>query len=408
VTGLMRISDRRRFLSFLAASPLLAGADALRAIAQAPGANSQLISEARQALNVFELQSVAARTMRPAHYGYLQTGVLDDATVDANRRAYARWGVHARRLVDVSRIDLSVDIYGERYASPVALAPVAAHRAYHHDGERPSARAAKARNALQILSTMTNVSIETVISDRGGPVWFQLYPTDSLETARQLVRRADAAGASAIVLTVDLLAGGMRRETQQRLARTDNGNCQSCHRREEGFADLTRQKAMFSLLEGAPARSLNHPAMTWEILDRLRSWTRKQVWIKGVMTPEDAELAIAGGADGLIVSNHGGRAEESLIGTLDVLPEIAAKVAGRIPVFLDGGVRRGSDVFKALALGADMVLVGRPYIWGVSAFGQEGVETALRLLDEELAGMMEQAGVTRISAVSRRSLMRIG
>jgi (S)-2-hydroxy-acid oxidase len=402
-----RDAARRRFLGFVAASPLAALSDPLRALAQTPDASPRLIADAGEALNVFELQAVAARTMRPAHYGYLETGVLDDATMDANRRAFARWGVRARRLIDVSKVDLSVRIQAETYRSPIGLAPVAAQRAYHHEGERPVARAARARDVLQILSTMTNISVETVISDRGGPVWQQLYPTDNLDVARQLVRRADAAGASAIVLTADLLTGGMRRETQQKLARLDNGNCRSCHDRDAGFSDLTRQKAMFSLLEGPRARSLNHPSLTWDVIGRIREWTKKPLWVKGLMTGEDADIAISVGCDGVIVSNHGGRSEESLVGTLDVLPEIAAQVAGRVPILFDGGVRRGTDVFKALALGADMVCIGRPYIWGLSAFGQEGVETALNLLDQELRSIMQQAGVTRIADISEKCLMRL-
>lgn len=396
-------ADRRRFLRYLAASPLIGGLTG-PAFAQAARSPVREITRAGEAQNVFEFQAIAERTMRPAHYGYLQTGVLDDGTLDANRRAFGRWGVEARRLVDVSKVDLSVRLFGEEWASPVVLAPVASQRAYHQDAERPVARAAHERGVLQILSTMTNISIETVISDRQGPVWFQLYPTNDLATAKGLVSRADKAGASAIVFTADLLSGGMRRETQERLARMDPGDCSSCHDRAEGFSDLVKRKAMFDRFDLGGARSLNNPSLTWDFIRRLRDWTDRKILVKGIMSPDDAELALTYGADGIIVSNHGGRAEESLIGTLDVLPSIAAKVNRRIPVLMDGGVRRGTDVFKALALGASAVCIGRPYIWGLSAFGSEGVAAVIALIEQELRSVMQQAGVTRIASVGRASV----
>lgn len=392
-----------RYLALGAAAGGLPGA----ALAQTLRVSPREIVEAKDALNVSDFLPIAERTMRPAHFGYLQTGVLDDGTLDANRAAYRRWGIQARRLIDVSSIDLTTKLLGETWSSPIVLAPVASQRAYHHEAERPVARAARSHGALQILSTMTNISIETVISDRQGPVWFQLYPTNDTEIAKSLVTRADKAGASAIVFTADLLSGGMRRETQERLARTDPGDCSSCHDRSAGFADLVKRKAMFDRFDLGRARTLNNPSLTWEFVRRLRDWTEKKVLVKGIMTPEDAEMALAFGADGVIVSNHGGRAEESLIGTLDVLPAIAAKINRRIPILMDGGVRRGTDVFKALSLGASAVCVGRPYIWGLSAFGSEGVEAVLSILDEELRSVMRQAGVTRIGAIGRNNLTPI-
>ncbi len=404
----LRETDRRRFLKYLAASPLAAGigASVLPALAQVGGPPGA-ITDPRDIQNVFELQTIAARTIRPAHYGYLQTGVLDDQTIEANRLAFTRWGIEARRLVNVSKVDLSIKLFDKSYASPIALAPVSAQRAFHQDGERPAARAAHTRNSLQILSTLTTISIETVIADRQAPVWFQLYPTGDLDIARKLVTRADKAGANAIVLTADLLGGGMRRETQTIMARPDPSNCSQCHDRAAGFTDLVRRKAMFDGIDVTRTAFAN-PSLTWDFIGRLREWTKKRVLVKGVMTPDDADHAIAHGADGIIVSNHGGRAEESLIGTLDVLPGIVDKVGGRAPVLVDSGVRRGTDVFKALALGASAVCIGRPYIWGLAAFGQVGVETVLRLLEQELSSAMAQAGVTRIADIGRRNVLKLG
>ena len=400
---------RRRFLGFLAASPL-----ALSGVAGAPGrsqaqgaAASAGITSAEQALNVFDLQAVAQRTIRPAHYGYLETGVLDDRTIAANRAGFARYGLRARRLIDVARVDISVELFGRKWASPIALAPVASQRAFHHEAERPSAKAARQRDALQIISTLTNVSFETLMDDRKGPLWFQLYPTNDEGTARSLVQRADTAGAGAIVVTVDLLGGGMRRETQAAMARGDSGNCGQCHDGSGGFADFLKRRAMFDRLDLSGITGLGNPRLTWDYVRRVRGWTKKPVLVKGVMSGADALLAVRSGADGIIVSNHGGRAEESLIGAIDVLPEVVSAVGGRVPILIDGGVRRGSDAFKALALGAQAVCIGRPYIWGLSAFGQAGVETVMRLLDDELMSAMRQAGVTEVGRLSPTDVMRL-
>ncbi|MBI1338837.1 alpha-hydroxy-acid oxidizing protein [bacterium] len=393
---------RRRFLAWLAASPLVSASAAAQVADE-----SFRIKEAGEAINVFDLEAAARRNMRSAHWGYLATGVLDDATVQANRDGFAKWGVTARRMVDTSSVNIDCGLFGEAWSSPVALAPVSSQRAFHQDGERPAAQAARTRNALLILSSLTTISIETVIRDRDGPVWFQLYPTNDRAIARALVERADKAGASAIVLTVDLLAGGARRETMAALGRSDAGNCAQCHEPGSGMAGFLKRKAMFDRLDLAGVRSVGDPSMTWEFVTELRGWTRKKILVKGIMSPDDAERALAFGADGVIVSNHGGRAEESLVSTIEVLPSIRAKIGTRAPILLDGGVRRGVDVFKALALGADMVCIGRPYVWGSAAFGREGVEAAMRLIDDELVSAMEQAGVTRLAGVKRDRLVRL-
>ena len=387
---------RRRFLAWLAASPILARPAGAQ---EKPG----LITAANQALNVFELQAVAEKNIPPAHYGYLMTGVLDDRTISANIAAYSRWGLTARRLVDVSKLDLSVTLFGRTYASPVALCPLGSQRAFHPDGELGSARAARARSALQMLSTVSSNSIEDVTKARGAPVWFQVYPTGDIEVAKGLVRRADNAGAGAIVLTLDLLDGGMRRETRDRLARADTRACEACHGPPETRALQTLQRPMYQGLDMSRA-GLSQAAFTWDYVSRLREITKAPLLVKGIMEPEDARIALKRGCDGIIVSNHGGRAEESLVATLDVLPEIVKAVGRKAPVIVDGGIRRGTDAFKALALGATAVGIGRPYIWGLGAFGQAGVETAMRLIDEELAQAMRQCGITRLADITRASL----
>jgi 4-hydroxymandelate oxidase len=395
---------RRRFLSFLAASPLLAGLELPPASAQEPSA---LITRASQALNVFELQAVAERNVPPAHYGFLQTGVLDDRTIAANSSGYLKWGIRPRRLTGVTSVDRSTKLFGEIFASPVLLCPVSSLRAFHSDGERAAARAAKSRSALQVLSTLSSASMEDIIADRSGPAWFQVYPTNDFDVTTALVKRADTAGASAIVLTVDLLNGGMRRETLSRLMRLDARDCMTCHERPPGGAPRYDNKPMFAGLDMSRATNLNNPALTWDYIARIRAITRKPILVKGIMTAEDAKLALRNGASGIVVSNHGGRSEESLIGTIDALPEIVTAVAAKVPVIVDGGIRRGTDVFKALALGATAVGIGRPYAWGLGAFGQEGVEAAMRLIDDELASAMRQTGARRIADITKTSLQRL-
>jgi isopentenyl diphosphate isomerase/L-lactate dehydrogenase-like FMN-dependent dehydrogenase len=390
---------RRRFLAFLAASPLIA----TPAGAQDP---APLITSPAQALNVFELQAVAAKNIPPAHYGYLMTGVLDDRTIGANIAAYSHWGLVPRRLAGIEKPDLSVKLFGQTWASPVLLAPLGSQRAFHPDGELGTARAAKARGALQVLSTVASTGIGPVIAARGGPVWFQIYPTDDFEVTKALVRKADAAGAGGIVLTLDLLDGGGRRETMQRLARQDTRQCETCHGNNPmRSASSYLRRPAFEGIDTSKVRDLQH-SYGWDYVSRLRAVTKLPLLAKGIMSAEDAKLALKAGCDGIIVSNHGGRAEESLVGTLDVLPEVIAAVGGKAPVIVDGGVRRGTDVFKALALGAAMVGIGRPYIWGLGAFGQAGVETAMRLIDEELSQAMRQCGVARVADLKRGSLRR--
>ena len=394
-------ASRRWFLQWLSGAPLAAGAmGGLQALAQ-QGAG-RAIADASDILNIFELEARAKELIPPAHWGYLAGGVQDDRTLASNRSAYDKWGLRPRRLVDVSRIDTRVRLFGETYGSPIALSPVSSQRAFHTDGEGAAGAAAGKRKALQLLSALTTVSLEDVMRAHGMPVWQQLYTTNIPALGEKMIARAQAAGAGAIVFTIDLLGGGQRRETQALFARADTRTCRTCHTASGGY-DFSR-KRMFDGIDMTGATMTNSNALTWDYLSRLRDLVKTKLLVKGVMTGEDAALAIARGVDGIIVSNHGGRSEESLVGTLDVLPEIAAVVDRRVPILIDGGIRRGSDAFKALALGASMVCVGRPYVWGLGAFGEDGVGIALRLLDEELVATMRQCGVTSVAGITKDRL----
>jgi isopentenyl diphosphate isomerase/L-lactate dehydrogenase-like FMN-dependent dehydrogenase len=382
-------ASRRRFLSWLASSPLLAAQH-----------TAEVITDPKQALNVLDFEAAARRALPPAHFGYMATGVEDDATLRANREAFARLYLRPRRLVDITQVDTRVELFGTTWETPIALAPVGNMKAFHAEGEMPVAAAAREKRTLQILSTMTNTPLADVNGALGRPAWYQLYTTNRWAVTEQLVQRAESAGCGVIVATVDTQAGS-RRETFERFRLLDKRPCESCHgtKREDFF----RRKAMFHGLDVTGLAPTN-PAMTWKDLDRLRKLVSGKLLIKGIETREDTEACLNAGVDGIIVSNHGGRAEESGRGTLDCLPEVVEAASGRVVVLVDGGIRRGADVFKALALGARAVCIGRPYVWGLAAFGQPGVERVLDILRGELELTMKQCGTRRLTEIARGSI----
>jgi len=359
-----------------------------------------------------DFEAAARNALPPAHFGYLATGVDDDGTVRANREGYSRIQIRARRLVDVKNIDMSVSLFGTKWSTPIVLSPVGSQKAFQSEGEIAVARAASAKGHLMMLSTAATSSIENVTAAARAPVWQQLYPTNVWEVGRAIVKRAEAAGAPAIVLTVDLQEGS-NRETLFRAQAVDTRECSACHKSaytgyargrpktgSGGFADYAARKPMFDGLDLSRVSALHPVDMNWDFVKRLRDTVKVKLLIKGIVTREDAQLAVEHGVDGLIVSNHGGRAEETLRPTIESLPEVLEGAAGRIPVIMDGGVRRGTDIFKALALGATAVGIGRPHSWGLAAFGQPGVEAVLEILRRELRTIMRQAGTTSIDKIT--------
>jgi len=406
--GDVRSEQRRRLLRFLAASPVVAGmsiADWFELDAQEPAGMPRepgAIESADQALDVFDFEAVAHQKLPPAHFGYLATGVDADATLRANRAALSRIEIRARHLTDVTRIDTATELFGVRWETPIVLAPMGSQRAFHPDAELAVARAARAKRHLQILSTVSTTSVEDVAAARGEPIWYQLYPTSDWAVTEGLLARAEKAGCPAIVLTVDLPVG-TNRETLLRSRRVDSRDCQVCH--QPGFAGMVSRKPMFDGLDVTRVEDLVHPGMTWDFVKRLRDRTRAKLLIKGIVTAEDAALCATSGVDGIIVSNHGGRSEESGRATVDSLPEVVAAVRDRLPVLVDSGFRRGTDIFKALALGARAICIGRPYGWGLGAFGQAGVEAVLQLLRAELETAMRTCGTPSIKDITPRSVV---
>lgn len=392
-------ANRRQILQSVLAAPALAGlAPAFRAFGQDA---DPFIAAADRAADVFDFERLARKNLPPAHWGYLATGVDGDATLEANRAGFSNYGLRVRRLVDVRSIDMSVKLFDRTWETPIVLDPVGSQKAFHPDGEIATARAARSRKHLQILSTVSSTGVEDVSAARGEPVWYQLYPTDQWPITQALVRRAMDTGCPALVLTVDL-QGGSNRVALVRSIRLDSRDCTTCHSNSRTqLSGFISGKPMFKDLDLSAVTGLEPLDMTWEYLERLREiWPRKLL-VKGLVTREDAELAIDHGADGIVVSNHGGRAEDSGRPAIDSLAEVAEGVKGRVPLIVDGGFRRGSDIFKALALGANAVGIGRPYIWGLASFGQAGVEGVLDILRAELAIAMRQAGTRSIAEINR-------
>jgi isopentenyl diphosphate isomerase/L-lactate dehydrogenase-like FMN-dependent dehydrogenase len=328
----------------------------------------------------------------------MASGVDDDLTLKANVAAYGRITLKPRRLVDVSKPDLSTEVFAQRWETPLFICPVGGQRAFHPQGEMATARAAKARRHQMILSTVTTYAVEDVAKQLGTAPWQQLYMPVRWDETERMVKRIEDAGCPVLVWTVDLLAG-RNTPTMVRFQRADTRNCSECH---TGGPGVPIYRPMYEGLSGR----FNPPDATWATFDRLKNLTRMKVMLKGLDSADDAELAVQHGVDGIIVSNHGGRATETLRATIDCLPEVTAAVRGRVPVFVDGGVRHGTDIYKALASGARGAGIGRPYIWGLSAFGQEGVERVLEILRAELRMTMQQMGTPTVKEITAARVVR--
>jgi isopentenyl diphosphate isomerase/L-lactate dehydrogenase-like FMN-dependent dehydrogenase len=391
-------NNRRAFLRFLAASPALP-----LAVRELWAQDSvALLKDPSQALSIFDFEAVARKVLPPAHLGYMASGVDDELTLKANREGFQQYKLRARRLVDVSNVDLATDALGIKLDHPLLICPVGGQMAFHAEGELATAKAANATKTQMIMSTQTTKPIEEVIKAAGRPIWFQLYTSSKWEVTEKLVKHAESVGATVVAFTVDQ-QGGRNTETATRLRRTDTRNCAGCH--EGGTPQTFRQyKPMYDGID-SNGLGLVNPALTWDAVEKLKKATKMKVVLKGIVAREDAVLAREHGADGIIVSNHGGRAEESGRGTIECLPEVLDG-AGKVPVMIDGGFRRGTDIYKALALGARAAGIGRPYIWGLSAFGQPGVERVVEMLKAELALTMRQMGTPTIGKITKAAIIR--
>ncbi len=376
--------SRRRFVEFLLGSPFAAS---YMLTASSSLAQSTALATAAEATNVFQFEDAARALLDPEIYHFVADGADDMKTVQANRRAFDEVQIRARRLIDVSTVDTSVTLLGHSMKTPIILAPVGGQQQVHVEGEVASARAAAAKEFVYMVSTVSSYSVGEIADAGNGVIWFQLYANPDRGVVRELLSRAEAAGATVVALTVDsaVLGNRERQNIARRQQRNQKGGRQG---RLGNFEDIP----------GRPM--IGDPSLTWEFIDWLRANTKMKIILKGIVTHEDAALCVASGADGLIISNHGGRQEESLRATLEALPEIAQAVGGQIPILIDGGFRRGTDIFKALALGATAICIGRPYIWGLSAFGEDGVGKVLDLMHGELVRIMQLAGTPSLQDIT--------
>lgn len=350
-----------------------------------PGGSEGAVAGLDGVFSLADLERLARARLPAMAYEFVASGAADELTVRWNRESFDRIRLRPRVLEDVRRIDLSTSLLGDTLPFPILLAPTAYHRVLHPEGERETARGAGAVGATWVVSTGSNTTIEEIAETTGSPLWFQLYVQTDREVTRDLVHRVEAAGVRAIVLTVDTPVIGSR----DRQAR-------SAFRLPEGVPtphldDLTRGRRTILTPERVP--------VTWEDVHWLRTVAQVPLLMKGILTGRDAARAVEAGADGLIVSNHGGRNLDTLPASIDALPEVATAVSGRVPVLMDGGVRRGTDIVKALALGARAVLIGRPYLYGLAAAGAEGVARSVSILARELELAMALCG--------RRSLAEV-
>jgi 4-hydroxymandelate oxidase len=336
-------------------------------------------------VNVFEYEALAQAKMDPAHWDYIQGGSDDEVTLRANRTAFERIQLRPRVLVDVSTsaLDMRTTVLGTPVSMPIMVAPMAMHCLAHPEGECATAQAAGRANTLMIASTTATRSLEEIAQAASGPLWFQLYVYPSLQFAEKLVHRAESAGYRAIVLTVDLPTLGNREKD-----RRNNVTIPPPPFREANFVDIDQAGQEWV-------------SLTWESLSWLRSITSLPILLKGILTAEDALLAIEYGMDGIIVSNHGGRQLDTALASIEALPEIVEVVAGRCEVYFDGGIRRGTDILKALALGARAVLIGRPVLWGLAVNGTEGANDVLEILRKELELAMALSGRPTLNNIDR-------
>ncbi|KAI9476709.1 Hydroxyacid oxidase 1 [Coemansia sp. RSA 989] len=364
-------------------------------------------------VNLDDFEKNAYETMDRNALDYYRSGSQDMITVRENQRAFDRIIIRPRVLRDVSHIDMSTRIQGHQISSPICIAPTAMQRMAHPEGECATARASQRQNTCMVLSSWSTTSIEDVAAstksldfNQGAPKWLQLYIYKDRQATRKLIERAQDSGFSAIALTVDTPFLG------RRLADIRNRFRLPPHLTMANFSD---QKAQVGKADASSAAdnasglaayvaSQIDPTLSWKHVQWVKSVSRIPVLVKGILTAEDALLAVKAGVDGIIVSNHGGRQMDTAPATIDVLEEVCKAVAGRVEVYLDGGVRRGTDVFKALALGAKAVFLGRPALWALHYNGEDGVVEMLDIINEEFRLAMALAGCVKISDIKREHL----
>jgi 4-hydroxymandelate oxidase len=390
----------RRDALYTAGGVLLAGLPfAGRARAQTPAAPAPDPPIPEGAVSLADFEPLARGRMAPMAYEYVCGGAADEISLRWNREAFERIRLKPRVLVDVSRLDTRVTLLGRELPFPVLLAPTAYQRLVHPEGERATARGAAAAGATLVVSTLATTPVEE-LARAGTPLWFQLYVQPDRGFTRALAQRAEAAGCQALVVTVDTpIAGARNREVRAGFELPPGmalPHLAGLQQPDPRYGHRPKHREIFS--------SVLDPTLTWTDVEWLRSFARVPVLLKGILNPDDAARALDAGVAGLVVSNHGARNLDTVPATIDALPAIAERIAGRIPLLLDGGVRRGTDVLKALALGATAVLIGRPYLYGLGAAGAAGVARVVEVLRSELEMALALTGRRSLAELDRTLL----
>jgi 4-hydroxymandelate oxidase len=348
--------------------------------------------------NLLELEELAREKLDGSAFDYFAGGAHDEVTLRENAAAYSRVALHYRVLVDVSRRSAETTVLGQRVTMPVLIAPTAFQKLAHPDGELATARAAGAQGTVMILSSLSNTPVEEVVREAPGPVWFQLYVYRDRAASEAVIARAEAAGCRALVLTVDApLLGTRERDVRNRFALP--AGLSVANMLPAGYGAIGAREGGSGL--AAYVNEMLDPSLTWKDLAWLRARTKLPIVLKGIVRGDDARRAVDAGVDAVVVSNHGGRQLDTSPATIDVLPRVVDAVGGRCEVLVDGGVRRGTDVLKALAFGARAVLLGRPILWGLALDGQAGVEHVLETLRREIDLAMALAGCATARDVTR-------
>lgn len=383
----MKTTRRDALKSVLRVAAASLGPWSARAFGQAWARGGQITAAPNPLPSLPDYERVARERLSDQSYAFVAGGAADELTLRANREAYDRIQLDPRVLVDVSHLDTRLTLLGHELAHPILLAPTGYHRLLHPDGEIGTARGASAAGSILVVSSFATAAVENIAAATGAPLWFQLYVQPDRGFTRELVRRVEAAGCRALCLTVDTPSIGAR----DRMARA-------------GFAVPPEMVEENIRRPGAPAPALLDPSLTWKDVEWLRSFARVPVLLKGVLNADDAARGVEAGVAGIIVSNHGARNLDTVPATIQALPRIVDRVEGRIPVLVDGGVRRGTDVLKALALGANAILIGRPYLYGLAVSGAEGVTRVVNILRSELEMAMALTGRPTIARIDRSVL----
>jgi len=393
----MAITRREMLSSICAVAGTSAGLRAAQSNnrAQQTATASSLPAEA---VSLSDFESLARERIPRVAFEYISGGAADEITLRWNRESFDRIRLRPQILVDVSKLDTRLTLFGQELPFPILLAPTAYHRLVHPEGELATVKGAGAAGATLIASMLATTTIEEMAKAATQPLWFQTYILKDRGFTRDLVQRAESAGCKALCVTVDSPVVGVRNRDQRAKFSLPP------EMERANLKGLMRPGGNLRPPEGDIYTPILDASLTWKEIDWLRSFARTPVLLKGVLNPDDADRAVKAGASGIIVSNHGARNLDTVPATIDVLSEVVEKVAGRIPILMDSGVRRGTDVLKALALGATAVLIGRPYLYGLGVAGSEGVRRIVNILQTEFRIAMALSGRASLQSIDRSAL----